>query len=46
MASSREPLTELLAAVGRGDDAARERLWAVIYDELDPDISIQVEYSP
>ncbi len=34
MPSSREPLTELLAAVGRGDDAARERLWAVIYDEL------------
>jgi RNA polymerase sigma factor (sigma-70 family) len=27
-------ITRLLAAVGRGDAAARERLWALIYDEL------------
>ncbi|MCK4342295.1 MAG: sigma-70 family RNA polymerase sigma factor [Phycisphaerae bacterium] len=28
------PVTELLAAVGRGETAAHERLWAAIYDEL------------
>jgi RNA polymerase sigma factor (sigma-70 family) len=28
------PITRLLAAAGNGDDAARERLWAVLYDEL------------
>lgn len=31
---SSEPITVLLAAAGRGDAAARERLWATIYDEL------------
>ncbi len=29
-----KPITELLAAVGRGDGAAREKLWALIYEEL------------
>lgn len=28
------PITELLAASARGEDAARERLWAVVYHEL------------
>jgi RNA polymerase sigma factor (sigma-70 family) len=28
------PVTELLAAVGRGDAAAHERLWSLVYDEL------------
>ncbi len=28
------PVTELLAAVGRGEDSAQEALWAVVYDEL------------
>ncbi len=28
------PITQLLAAAGEGDRAARERLWATIYDEL------------
>ncbi len=27
-------MTKLLAAVGRGDESAHERLWAMIYDEL------------
>lgn len=27
-------ITELLAAVDRGDDAARDRLWRTVYDEL------------
>lgn len=30
----RHAVTELLAAVGRGEAAARDRLWALIYDEL------------
>jgi RNA polymerase sigma factor (TIGR02999 family) len=33
-APSPKPITQLLAAAGQGDDAARERLWAAIYDEL------------
>jgi len=28
------PVTELLAAVGRGDGSARDKLWSLIYDEL------------
>lgn len=28
------PITELLTAAGKGDAAARERLWEVVYDEL------------
>jgi RNA polymerase sigma factor (TIGR02999 family) len=28
------PLTQLLAAAGQGDQAAQNRLWATIYDEL------------
>lgn len=28
------PVTELLAAAGRGDGGAHERLWALVYDEL------------
>jgi RNA polymerase sigma factor (sigma-70 family) len=28
------PLTQLLAAAGQGDQAAQNRLWAAIYDEL------------
>ena len=31
---SEKPLTQLLAAVGRGDGAAREKLWSLIYGEL------------
>ncbi|HNQ24279.1 MAG TPA: sigma-70 family RNA polymerase sigma factor [Phycisphaerae bacterium] len=27
-------LTQLLAAVGEGDEAARQRLWGIVYDEL------------
>lgn len=29
-----EPITELLAASGRGDDRARQQLWSLVYDEL------------
>jgi len=32
--TSQDPVTELLAAVGRGDASAPDRLWALIYDEL------------
>ena len=28
------PVTQLLAAVGRGDESVHEKLWALIYDEL------------
>jgi len=28
------PITQLLAAAGQGDQAARDRLWSAIYDEL------------
>ncbi len=28
------PITQLLAAAGEGDEAAQRQLWAVIYDEL------------
>ncbi len=28
------PVTQLLAAVGRGDATAQDKLWALIYDEL------------
>ncbi len=30
----RAPVTQLLAAVGRGDGPAQEKLWTLIYDEL------------
>lgn len=30
----RQPVTELLAAVGKGDASAHEKLWAAVYDEL------------
>lgn len=29
-----QPLTELLAAAGRGERSAHERVWSVVYDEL------------
>ncbi|MCK4658823.1 MAG: sigma-70 family RNA polymerase sigma factor [Phycisphaerae bacterium] len=29
-----KPITRLLAAVGRGDAAAHNKLWALVYDEL------------
>lgn len=29
-----EPVTQLLAAAGRGDEHAGDRLWSVLYDEL------------
>lgn len=29
-----QPITELLAAIGRGDASAQERLWTLIYEEL------------
>ncbi len=28
------PITQLLASVGRGDSSARDRLWALIYEQL------------
>jgi len=29
-----QSITQLLSAAGRGDEGARERLWAIVYDEL------------
>jgi RNA polymerase sigma factor (TIGR02999 family) len=34
MTRSTGPVTQLLAAVGRGDGGASEKLWALIYEEL------------
>lgn len=33
-ASSVNPLTQVLAAVGRGEPGAHDRLWSAVYDEL------------
>jgi len=32
--TSSNPITQLLAAVGQGDESASERLWTAIYEEL------------
>ena len=37
-------LTQLLAAAGQGDQAARNRLWAAIYDELQPTSLVHEAY--
>lgn len=40
------PITELLHAVGRGDPAARDRLWRVVYDEIHKLASTQLARDP
>jgi RNA polymerase sigma factor (TIGR02999 family) len=41
-----KPITELLAATGRGDDRARQELWALVYDELHRIAQQQLKYEP
>jgi len=41
-----KPITELLAATGRGDDRARQELWSLVYDELHRIAQQQLKYEP